>query len=266
MNSAHVLIIDDEPQIRDTMKIALDAVGYRTETAADGPEGLQKFGAGEQWDLVLLDQRMPGMEGIEVLRHIRERDPEARVMMVTAYGTIELAVDAMKAGAVDFLRKPFTPDMLRGAVQAALAHPRQPAPAEDRALMRLLPRAPAAAPPIQFRTLNGFHFRELPLPEGEEESEALRIRRAFEIRAPGGELRRCIVELATPLRERIRAETGHDYAAADPLWDTVCRSALSDHLWQKAELPPEVMVVYDLTLEQMRVVRNLAGLGPSAWR
>jgi hypothetical protein len=171
----------------------------------------------------------------------------------------------MKAGALDFLRKPFTPDVLRGAVQAALAHPRQPVPAGEGSLMRLLPRAPAAAPPIQFRTLNGFHFRELPLPEGERETEALRIRRAFEIRTPTGGVQPCLVELATPLRERIRTETGRDYPAEDSLWDTVCRSALSDHLWQKAALPPEVMVVYDLTLEQMRVVRSLAGLGPG-WR
>src|SRR5436309_15106300 len=138
MAGARLLIIDDEENIRETMQFALDAVGYQTEVAADGPEGLEKFGTGENWDLVLLDQRMPGMEGLEVLRHIRERDPAARVLMVTAYGTIELAVDAMKSGAVDFLRKPFTPDVLRGAVQAALAHPRQLINTDELTLPRLL--------------------------------------------------------------------------------------------------------------------------------
>src|SRR5262245_15413766 len=140
MNEMRILIIDDEAHIRETMQLALEAVGYRTESAADGPAGLEKFGAGADWDLVLLDQRMPGMEGLEVLGRIRERDPEARVVMVTAYGTIELAVDAMRAGAIDFLRKPFTPETLRGAAAMALAHPRRTREAEEPDLTRLMPK------------------------------------------------------------------------------------------------------------------------------
>ena len=102
-----------------------------------------------------------------------------------AYGTIDLAVEAMKSGAVDFLRKPFTPDVLRGVVKAVLSHPRRPIDPEDVTLTRLLTGAPPAetrpdAPQIMFRTLNGYKFWDAPLPPGEEETEALRIRRAFE--------------------------------------------------------------------------------------
>src|SRR5215203_3688156 len=90
---------------------------------------LEAFGDGSAWDAVLLDQRMPGMDGLETLRHINERDATARVIMATAYASIELAVDAMKLGATDFVRKPMTPEILRNAVAAALAkQPRVTAP------------------------------------------------------------------------------------------------------------------------------------------
>jgi CheY-like chemotaxis protein len=272
MTEARILVIDDEPHIRETIQFALEAVGYRVETAAHGLEGLEKFGTGEEWDLVLLDQRMPGMEGLEVLRCIHERDPSARVMMVTAYGTIELAVDAMKAGAVDFLRKPFTPEVLRGAVKATLALPRQSGSPEDHSLTRLLP--PTLAPPpagtqlplIRFRTLNGFYFWPVSLPEGGEETEALRIRRAFEVRTPSGDSHPCAVDITTSVRGLVREETGRDYPPGDPIWDAIARSALSNHLWEKAELPPDNLPVYGLTREQMHTVRSIAGLGPSYWR
>src|SRR6185437_15515026 len=78
-------------------------------------------GDGSAWDAVLLDQRMPGMDGLETLRHINERDATARVIMATAYASIELAVDAMKLGATDFVRKPMTPEVFRNAVAAALS-------------------------------------------------------------------------------------------------------------------------------------------------
>jgi hypothetical protein len=232
-------------------------------------EGLKKFGSGEAWDLVLLDQRMPGMDGLEVLKVVRERDPSARLVMVTAYGTIELAVEAMKAGAVDFLRKPFTPDVLRGAVQAALAHPKQPV--GEHSLTRLLPVAPLPAaesgePLVHFRTLNGYRLWPAPLPEGGQETEALRIRRAFEVRAPNGKGHRCAVDITTSVRELVRTETRRDFEPEDPIWDTVCRIALSDYLWKRAELPGEVLPVYELDREQLDLVRRLAGRGPSMSR
>lgn len=119
---ARILIIDDENNIRRMLKLALAQNGHTVETASDGYEGLERFGNdGADWDLVLLDQRMPGLEGLEVLREMRRRNPLARVLMITAFGTIDLATDAMAAGATDFLRKPFAIETLRSAVAAALA-------------------------------------------------------------------------------------------------------------------------------------------------
>src|SRR5207247_1340029 len=101
---ARILVIDDEANVRMMVQMALQHAGHVVETASSGQEGLDRFGGGNGWDLVLLDQRMPGMDGIETLRQIRQRDPKARVIMVTAYGTIDLALKASVSGAAHFLR------------------------------------------------------------------------------------------------------------------------------------------------------------------
>ena len=116
-----VLIIDDETNIRRMMRLTLEADGYEVEDAPDGLKGLELFGDGSRFDAVVLDQKMPGMDGIETLRQMLRRAPGATVIMVTAFGSIELAVDAMKAGARDFLKKPLTPALLRDALLAALS-------------------------------------------------------------------------------------------------------------------------------------------------
>src|SRR6266436_8679599 len=123
--SKRILIIDDEENIRRVTRLTLQAAGYEVGEAGDGERGLEAFGDGSGWDAVLLDQRMPGMDGLETLRQINERDATARVIMATAYASIELAVDAMKLGATDFVRKPMTPETLRNAVAAALTKERQ---------------------------------------------------------------------------------------------------------------------------------------------
>ena len=86
-----------------------------TDTAVNGEEALAKLKE-KDYGLVLLDLRLPGMDGMEVLRRLREIRPDIRVIIITAYGTIESAVDAMKLGAVDFIQKPFSPKEIRGLV------------------------------------------------------------------------------------------------------------------------------------------------------
>src|SRR5512132_847698 len=119
--SKRILIIDDEENIRRVTRLTLQAADYEVGEAGDGHRGLEAFGDGSSWDGVLLDQRMPGMDGLETLRRLKERQPEVRVIMATAYASIELAVEAMKMGATDFVRKPMTPEILRNAVAAALS-------------------------------------------------------------------------------------------------------------------------------------------------
>ena len=116
-----ILVVDDEEHLRRMMRLTLEASGYEVAEAADGEAGLQLFGDGLRFDATLLDQKMPGMDGLETLRRMKLQRADACVIMVTAYATIELAVDAMKLGASDFVRKPMTPETLRQAVAAALA-------------------------------------------------------------------------------------------------------------------------------------------------
>jgi len=92
-----ILIIDDEDHIRRMMRLALQASGYRVGEAKDGAEGIDRFGNGSRWDVVILDQRMPGLNGLETLAQLKQRNPNTRVVMATAYASIELAVDAMPA-------------------------------------------------------------------------------------------------------------------------------------------------------------------------
>ena len=106
---ARVLIIDDHDTIREGLELLLRKHGHRTYSAANGLQGLELLGE-HGADLVVTDLRMAGMGGIEVLREVRTRAPETDVMMITAFGTVDRAVEAMKLGAVDFITKPFSPE------------------------------------------------------------------------------------------------------------------------------------------------------------
>ena len=107
----HVLVIDDEPGMRTGCQRALDVQGYDVNTAADGEEGLEKLQS-ERYDLVLLDMMMPGIGGLEMLERIAEIDPTIVCIVITGYATVELAVQAIKKGAYDFIAKPFDSDTL----------------------------------------------------------------------------------------------------------------------------------------------------------
>ncbi len=110
-----ILIVDDEKNIRLTLSQALETLGAEIDTAADGEEALTKL-KDREFGLILLDIRMPGMDGMEVLHRVREIRPDIRAIMITAYGTVESAVEAMKLGAADFLQKPFDPEEIRELV------------------------------------------------------------------------------------------------------------------------------------------------------
>ena len=153
-----LLIIDDEPHIRHMMRLTLEAAGYQVDEAADGQTGLDAFRRRRRYDAVVLDQKMPGLDGLETLQRIKEHTPDACVLMVTAFGSIELAVDAMRLGATDFLRKPMTPETLRAAVAAAIAS--KASRGRSGALRALARRASE----ITVLTMNGFQILRSPMP------------------------------------------------------------------------------------------------------
>jgi heterodisulfide reductase subunit A len=107
----HILIVDDELVVRDSLKEWLEDEGFKVDMAESGAQALDKI-AKEPFHLMLLDIKMPGMDGVEVLKRSREMRPELAVVMMTAYATVETAVEAMKIGAMDYLMKPFDPNTL----------------------------------------------------------------------------------------------------------------------------------------------------------
>lgn len=106
-----ILVVDDELVVRDSLKEWLLDEGFQVEMAESGAEALDKI-SGETFHLMLLDIKMPGMDGVEVLKRAKDMRPELPVVMMTAYATVETAVEAMKMGALDYLMKPFDPDSL----------------------------------------------------------------------------------------------------------------------------------------------------------
>ncbi|HCX03876.1 MAG TPA: response regulator [Clostridiales bacterium] len=113
--SKKILIVDDEKNIRMMLKHCLKERKYNTDIAINGDEALNKIKE-NNYDLVLLDIKMPGLSGMDVLKKVRERGNNVNIIMMTAYGTIERAVEAMKLNAIDFLSKPFTTDEIRSIV------------------------------------------------------------------------------------------------------------------------------------------------------
>ena len=114
-----ILVIDDEPILRSSLEMALSASDYEVLTARTGEEGLDLFRR-ENPDLVFLDHWLPGINGDEVLRRIREENSDIPVIIMTAQGSIELAVDSMKNGAFDFLVKPFELDQIEAVAERGL--------------------------------------------------------------------------------------------------------------------------------------------------
>jgi len=112
MERKQILIVDDEKNIRLTMSHALEPLGMPIQTAVNGEEALRKLRE-SPFALVFLDLKLPGMNGMDALRLIRDGWPRIRVIIITAHGTIASAVEAMKLGAVDFIQKPFSPGEIR---------------------------------------------------------------------------------------------------------------------------------------------------------
>lgn len=214
-----VLVIDDEEHIRRMMRLTLEAAGYQVGEAQDGAQGLNLYGDGSRWDAVVLDQRMPGMDGLETLRQIKSQNSDARVVMATAYASIELAVDAMKLGATDFVRKPMTPKVLRNAVSAALSKSSESTTTPQQS--------------IQTITMNGFTILD------DEETPALdELQRRFIVISPEGLRHDVLVQIDLEAVEYVARMTGRRLPADSSFWTAQTRRLLSDFLWNERGVPP----------------------------
>jgi len=114
-----ILVVDDEESMRDSCRQMLEKDGHEVKVAGDA-EGALRLISEQVFDVIILDLRMPGMDGMELLERIRRDDPQAVVVVITGYATVQSAVEAMKKGAYDFLPKPFAPDEFRLIIKRAL--------------------------------------------------------------------------------------------------------------------------------------------------
>jgi len=115
---SRILLIDDDPGVRDSMERTLRAAGYGVQSAASGEEGFE-MARGGAYDVILSDMRMPGISGLDILRQLRDLRIDSAFIIMTGFGTVDTAVEAMKLGAVDFVQKPFFRDELLMRVRSA---------------------------------------------------------------------------------------------------------------------------------------------------
>jgi DNA-binding NtrC family response regulator len=120
---ASILVIDDEAGIRESLEVLLTLEGYGVRTAIDGEQGLRILEV-ENFDLVLLDLALPGQSGLELLPQIKERQSETPVIMITAYGTVDNVVEAIRAGAENFVQKPWDNEKLMADIRTAVGRRR----------------------------------------------------------------------------------------------------------------------------------------------
>jgi CheY-like chemotaxis protein len=224
------------------IRLTLQHAGYEVEVASDGKEGLAKYGDGSNWHLVLLDQRMPGMAGIEVQKEIYRRNCQARLILITAFGTIDLALEAIQSGASDFLRKPFTAETLKFSVETALHR-----------CVKQFGAVPVSAVCKEFTrtTVNGFSF-ELESDHVDDHigdvSCIFSVHRSIE--TP------CKVKVILPafIMELVKAHAdSENVPGGHRFWVAMCEETLANYLWQNAA-PPEDMVlrIDDLTTSHQK--------------
>src|SRR3990172_4862001 len=123
MPGEKILVVDDEPGMRSLLSKVLMKGGYFVNAFEAGEEALQTLSE-EEYDLAILDIEMPGMNGIELLKRIKQKDPSLSVVMITAYGSLQSAVEAMRQGAYDYLSKPFEMEEIKLVVEKALERER----------------------------------------------------------------------------------------------------------------------------------------------
>jgi DNA-binding NtrC family response regulator len=123
MEPSRILVIDDEPVVCDGCRFVLSEIGYLVDACLTGREGLDMLLI-NNYDLALLDLKLPDMDGMEILRIVKNDKPDVYIMIMTGYSTVKNAVEAMKLGAFDYLAKPFSDDELIFAVEKAIENKR----------------------------------------------------------------------------------------------------------------------------------------------
>lgn len=181
------------------------------------------------------------MDGLETLRRINERNTTARVVMATAYASIELAVDAMKLGATDFMRKPMTPEILRNAVAAALS--KQPRSGEATPQVTT---DGSTEPLFQIITMNGFTILDSEVARQEPNE------RRFVVKSPSGSEHEVLVQIDEEAIEYVERMTRRRLRAENSFWTSQAQRLLSDYLWKEGKVPPtRTLTISDVDRDEL---------------
>ncbi len=219
-----VLIVEDEAIMRESLRDWLRDEGYEVDTAEEGEEALEKIGE-KEFGVAVLDLRLPGRDGLEVLREATAQNPKLKGIIITAYPSVETAVEAMKMGAVDYMVKPFAPDALEKAIQEILGPVQVKIKPQESKVETAIAKAPLIEEE-QVEEIIAISEEEIPihLERGKayfnagHYGEALREFQSILRVAPGHIetrvwIRRAKEELAKPSTEVAKAEAGIEEAS-----------------------------------------------------
>lgn len=226
--SKRVLVIDDEENIRRMTRLTLETAGYEVAEARSGMEAFAILGGDDSWDAVLLDQKMPGMVGTDVLRRIKVMAPHTPVIMMTAFASVELAVESMRLGATDFVRKPMTPEIVRNAIGAALAKAAKTQPPTAHKTDQ------HGAEHFATITMNGFQIlrgSDLKTVRPHQPNE-----RCFLVRLPDGKEQEVLVEIATEALRAVEQVTNR-LPLTKAFWTEQAERFLVDFIWNDGNVP-----------------------------
>jgi len=228
--SSNILIVDDESTILKMMELVLANAGYSVATATSGPQALELYGTGGSTDLVITDFKMPGMTGIELEGEILKRDPSAKVLIISDFGGIDTALEALNKGAMDFLRKPFTPECLRDAVRSVIE--------------RDIKQSPVTAVCREFshQSINGSSF-ELKSKEIDEQFGDINCN--FEITTQTG-VQDLVVVMPAFIQELVKAYIdSEDVPCGGRFFEAICEETVSAALRDNNGVPPSGTIVID---------------------
>lgn len=230
MNS-RILVIDDDATILKMMELVLKSAGFSVSTSTSGRHGLDTFGKGSEFDLVITDYRMPELSGLEVLEEILERRSDAKVIVVSGFGGIDTALEAINRGAIDFLRKPYAPTDLREAVESAI-----------KGGERLSPVATVCKEFSQ-QDINGFNFE---LSEELVDEHTGNLTYIFEIQRGQDSPRYVKVILPAYAQELIKAFIDADEVPFGArFYQALCEQKMAQYLRENGSIPSSASILID---------------------
>ena len=242
---AQILVIDDTKNIRKMVELTLRAQGHEITLAENGALGLEEFGDGTRFDLTLVDQQMPEMSGDAFILEAHQLNPTARIVMMTAFATPELASTVMQTGALDFLRKPFTTEVLRDVVSVALERSRTADSSHTDPSQKLSrPGEEGYKMPQTSWSMNGFTFWPAEQSQKDagiahEHPAQFESGRMYQLRVPSGDYIGCFVGVTPHVQAQIESEVGHPIGPDDAFWDALCGQTLMNYLAENSRQPPQ---------------------------